>query len=114
MKRFLLFTWIFYSGLFVTAQPSSHDISPHITTKDGTILSSEYEHETKLVTLEVCKNKGLIEFIAVFNGQVIDIVSTCFEDDILTIELPSWVVGTVEIYARTEEETIYIESVEVE
>ena len=115
MRSLLLFTFSFLLGSNSTFSQTkdSYDI-PRIITQRGTVLEPSYKEETKTATLEISDNEGIIEFIAVFNGQVIDIVSTCFEDDILTIELPSWVVGTVEIYARTEEEGFYIGSVELE
>lgn len=115
MKTLLTFTFTFLLGINSTlAQPKGHIGNPHIVTQDGAVLEPSYEQTSKIATLEVSENAGIIEFIAVFNGQVIDIVSTCFEDDILTIELPYWVVGTVELYARTEDEEFYIGSVELE
>lgn len=115
MKPLLLFTFTVLLGINSTlAQTKGSYEIPRIVTNDGAVLLPDYEQNTKTATLEVSENEGIIEFIAVFDGQVIDIVSTCFEDDVLTIELPSWVVGTVELYARTEDEEFYIGSVELE
>ena len=110
---FLVFTALLNATCVLSQTPYSESY-PRILTQYGVVLEPSYKDETKTATLEVSKNEGIIEFFAVFNGQVIDIVSTCFEDDILTIELPYWVVGTVELYARTEDEEFYIGSVELE
>lgn len=112
MKKLIVL--LFLSAIFCTrahAQLKGETVPfSQITLSNGATVSSSFNQQTGILSVEVENNDDAVEVIVVENDTVIDSESTIFEEDELQVELPMSS-QPLDIYVRTKEETLYVGSV---
>lgn len=81
-----------------------------VTLSNGATISSSFNQQTGILSVEVNNNDDEVEVIVVEDDTIIDSESTVFEEDELQVELPENV-HSIDVYVRTKEETRYVGSV---
>lgn len=113
MKKLIVL--LFLSAIFCTsihAQSKDEEFGTigHVTLSNGTTISSSFNQQTGILSVEVNNNDDEVEVIVVEDDTIIDSESTVFEEDELQVELPENA-HSIDVYVRTKEETRYVGSV---
>lgn len=112
MKKLIVL--LFLSAIFCTrahAQLKGETVPfSQITLSNGATVSSSFNQQTGILSVEVNNNDDEVEVIVVEDDTIIDSESTVFEEDELQVELPENA-HSIDVYVRTKEDTWYVGSV---
>lgn len=113
MKKLIVL--LFLSAIFCTsihAQSKDEEFGTigHVTLSNGTTISSSFNQQTNILSVEVENNDDEVEVIVVDDGTVISSESTVFEEDELQVAIPMSS-QPLDIYVRTKEDTQYVGSI---
>lgn len=110
MRLSLLLMTLFLCAIPSMAQLEQPNGTTHIILTNGATISSSFNQQTGILSVEVNNNDDEVEVIVVEDDTIIDSESTVFEEDELQVEVPENV-HSIDVYVRTKEETRYVGSV---
>ncbi len=88
-------------------------LQSNITMSNGATVSATFNSTTNVLSVDVKENEDEIEVIVTDNETIIETESTIFSEDNMEIPLSTSTNKDVDIYVRSNEETMYIGTVEV-